>query len=932
MDRRDFLKIMSAVSTATLMSSCGVERGTEKLIPFVVPPEEDYIPGEDYFYSSTCTECPANCGVSVKVREFTPIKLEGLAGHPVNHGALCMRGQFSITRLYHPDRLKTPLMKDGQGRFVEISWDDAYKRISSAFENSKENNRKNVYLTGRTTGSLNELIAEFCRETNVERLPDYEAVSYTNLAEANKIVFGERDVPSFHFERSDYLITLGADIFDTFLSPVNYTHQLNASKKRKDFEWIHIEPHATLTGFQAREKLNLRPGSELQFLTFLLNYILNNNLQKNRMPTQILSHLPQMTAHETSDATGVQPNKLNLIAQKLGEAKTPLLVVGGVATTQENGFETAVLAALLQWAMGMTENVIDFNESQNYASVGTANDVKDLVNRLNKNEIGVIFLSKTDPLSSLPESINLEDGLTNADLKVGISDFHNLTTEECHIVLPLSHLLESWGDSEPRRGLLNVIQPMIDPIHDTKSEGDIVLNIAQLVSGQQTMVTYQEWLFANWNQRYGADFADRFLNEGFSNINVPKKRVSLQSYEVLEFLKNTTFDNPEYESILYAVPSVRAYDGRSAILPLSSEIPDPLTTITYGKWVSISKHNAEDLAIKDRGEITLKIKGNKVALPVKLQPGLAKNIFVVHLNHFDSKLFDVNPGSGAINTIVTNFEVASTGSSVIFPILAGSTDQENREIIPHHYDEKEQEHHHHVQHTLYPEKEYPDYRWSLSIDLENCIGCGACVAACYIENNIPVVGAQEHLLGREMSWIRVQPYYNERDEAEFLPMMCQQCGNAPCETVCPVYATYHNPEGLNAMVYNRCVGTRYCHNNCPYKVRRFNWFEREWETPMDKMLNPDVFVRGKGVMEKCTFCVQRIRKAKDVAKDENRKVYDGEVTTACAQTCPAEAIVFGNMLDHESEVYEISQSDRKFRVLELIGTDPAVHYLRKEET
>jgi molybdopterin-containing oxidoreductase family iron-sulfur binding subunit len=932
MDRRDFLKIMSVASTATLMSSCGVERGTEKLIPFVVPPEEDYIPGEEYFYSSTCTECPAQCGVSVKVREFNPIKLEGLTDHPVNHGALCMRGQFSITRLYHPERLKAPLMKDNQGQFVEISWDDAYGKIFSALQKSKENNRKNVYLTGRTTGSLNELIADFCRKSNVERLPEYEAISYTNLAEANKIVFGIRDVPSFHIEKSDYLITLGADVFETFLSPVNYTYQLNASKKRQGFEWIHIEPHATLTGFQAREKLNLRPGSELQFLTFLLNYILNNNLQKNRMPTQILSLLPQMTAHETSDTTGIQPNKLNLIAQKLGEAKTPLLIVGGVATTQENGFETAVLAALLQWAMGMTESLIDFNESENYSSVGTANDVMDLVNRSNNNEVGVLFLSKTDLLSSLPESINLEDGISKASLIVGISDFHTPTTEKCNIVLPFSHSLESWGDAEPRKGLLNVIQPIIDPIHNTKTEGDILLNLTQLSNGDQTQVTYQEWLFAYWNEKYGADFADKFLMKGYSQRNVSKKSVSLQSYALLKFLKNTNFDAPDYKSIFYAVPSVRAYDGRSAILPLSSEIPDPLTTITYGQWVSISKYNAEDLRLKDRDEITLDIRGKKVTLPVKLQPGLAKNIFLVHLNHVDSKLFNVNPGSGAVNTIATNFDVTNTGGSVIFPILAGSTDQKNREIIPDHYNKKEQEHHHHVQDTLYPEKEYKDYRWSMSIDLENCIGCGACVAACYVENNIPVVGPQEHLIGREMSWIRVQPYYNERDEAEFLPMMCQQCGNAPCETVCPVFATYHNPEGLNAMVYNRCVGTRYCHNNCPYKVRRFNWFEHDWVTPMDKMLNPDVFVRGKGVMEKCTFCVQRIRKAKDKAKDENRKVHDGEITTACAQTCPAEAIVFGNILDHESEVYNRSQSDRKFRVLELIGTDPAVHYLRKQET
>ncbi|RMG25988.1 MAG: 4Fe-4S dicluster domain-containing protein [Methanobacteriota archaeon] len=223
----------------------------------------------------------------------------------------------------------------------------------------------------------------------------------------------------------------------------------------------------------------------------------------------------------------------------------------------------------------------------------------------------------------------------------------------------------------------------------------------------------------------------------------------------------------------------------------------------------------------------------------------------------------------------------------------------------------------------------------MAVDLESCTGCSACVAACHIENNVPCVGEEEHILGREMSWIRVQPYYDEHDNMDVLLMMCQQCDAAPCENVCPVFATYHNQEGLNVMVYNRCVGTRYCHNNCPYKVRRFNWFdwtnEGYWQEPMVRMANPEIWIRPKGVMEKCTFCVQRIRKAKDIAKDEARKVQDGEIVPACAQTCPTNAIVFGNILDENSKVYQLSQSERKFRVLEILGTQPAVHYLRKEE-
>ena len=283
--------------------------------------------------------------------------------------------------------------------------------------------------------------------------------------------------------------------------------------------------------------------------------------------------------------------------------------------------------------------------------------------------------------------------------------------------------------------------------------------------------------------------------------------------------------------------------------------------------------------------------------------------------------------------------IAKTGARIALPILAGSTSQQGRGLIPvatesgHKKAEKAEEIREHSEQpeTFYPEHKHKNYRWSMAIDLESCTGCSACVAACYVENNIPIANRDQHLMGREMSWIRLEPYVESDETVNFLVMLCQQCENAPCESVCPVFATYHNPEGLNVQVYNRCVGTRYCSNNCPYKVRRFNWFDHPREEPLNLMVNPDVFVRSKGIMEKCTFCIQRIRFAEDIAKDENRKVRDGEVTPACEQTCPTQAIVFGNMLDENSRVHKMSRSERTYRVFAELGVEPAVYYLGKEE-
>jgi Fe-S-cluster-containing dehydrogenase component len=274
-----------------------------------------------------------------------------------------------------------------------------------------------------------------------------------------------------------------------------------------------------------------------------------------------------------------------------------------------------------------------------------------------------------------------------------------------------------------------------------------------------------------------------------------------------------------------------------------------------------------------------------------------------------------------------DIKVEKTGEKFKLAILSGSLSQQGRGVIPN----PNHKEHYLERHSLYPEHQHPDYRWAMVIDLDLCIGCGACVAACYIENNVAIVGRERHVRGGEMSWIRIEPYYENGEGVHFLPMLCQHCDYAPCESVCPVYAPYHTPEGLNAQIYNRCVGTRYCSNNCPYKVRRFNWLKPPRPEPMDKMLNPEMWARPKGVMEKCTFCVQRIRFAKDKAKDENRKVQDGEIVPACAQTCPTNAIVFGNMKDENSRVYQLAHSERVFRVFEQLGTEPGIYYLQRKK-
>jgi molybdopterin-containing oxidoreductase family iron-sulfur binding subunit len=515
--------------------------------------------------------------------------------------------------------------------------------------------------------------------------------------------------------------------------------------------------------------------------------------------------------------------------------------------------------------------------------------------------------------------------LKKAAFRVVLADFMDQTAEAADLILPLSHSLESWGDARPRRNVTTIIRPAVKPLHDTRTQGDILLGFMQWKNQPEAKNTYQEYLFSEWGRRWDRNTLKKFAEEGFLVEDGPKPEITLDPVRTAAAFRNMTIADPFPEMALVVTPSIRKFDGRSDSLPLLSELPDPLTTVTYGNWVSVSPAAAKELGIRDRDRIRLVGDNWKAEFAAKIQPGLADKVVMLQKDMLDSIPWEVDDVSGEALTCLKLKKIEKAKGKVGIPIMAGSVSQAGRGIIPTPISKEEHEKHKRL--NLYPDPDYPRYRWAMGIDLNLCIGCGACTAACYVENNIPLVGPEEHLKGREMSWLRVEPFYSPEGELDFLPMLCQQCDYAPCEPVCPVYASLHNPEGLNLQVYNRCVGTRYCANNCPYKVRRFNWFTHRREGLEKRMLNPDLTTRTKGMMEKCTFCIQRIRIARDRAKDEKRLIRDGEVIPACAQSCPTGAIVFGNLLDKNSKISGLTGSDRAYRVFEELGTDPAVYYL-----
>jgi len=739
MRRRDFVKLMGMASTATLATSCGVEKGTHKLIPYLVPPEDDIVPGVALFKSTTCSECPVNCGVSAKAHDkiinnqnkWVPTKLEGSLENPVNEGALCARGQASLTRLYHENRIKSPQLKDENGNFTSISWDDVYFHIVKNYQDAKEEGKKSVYLSGKTTGSLSNLIETFCNQLKIERLPEFEVFSYPAIRKANQALFDQNDIPEYRLKNADFLLTLGADIFETFVNPVSFAKQFSKAKKEGHFGWIHAESHASMTGFKSDKRFQIKPQSETVLLSFLIHSL--KDKAKRNLSNNVLAAIPNPSVEETTEKTGLSSVDLQLIIDHFIESKNPLLIVGGISTSTETGLDTALLAGLLQWMLGMINETVDFTKSQNFAGVGNLDDMKNISDRLVNDEIGLFFISQTNPTKQLPSDFNFSDNLKNAKMSIAFSDTWNETVEQCDLVIPLSHTLESWGDAEPQKGLTTIIQPVLEPLYDSVLEGDILLQLILREVGASEATNFQEYLFQNWRRKFGADALDDFQKKGFIVGETSKQNVSLNANQALAVLNNFQLFEIKNEPVLLVTPSVRSYDGRSRDLQLLQEVPDPISSISYGEWISISKETAKKYDVFDEQHLKISIGNFTVELPVKTQAGLPDDVFVIQRDLLENFPYKFDPKTGEYVNVIHGISVEKTGEESRIPILSGALIYKGKELHLHKEDHGHGEKHHEVK-DIYDTHEHETYRWAMAIDLESCSAC-PCFSLVQIRRN-----------------------------------------------------------------------------------------------------------------------------------------------------------------------------------------------------
>lgn len=943
MKRRDFFRLMGIASGAVL-TACNTNDADKKILPYLVPPGEGIIPGVARYLCSTCMECPAHCGLSIKIREDKPVKLEGNENHPINQGALCIRGQASLARVYHPGRLSLPLLRSGNS-FKEISWLEAIEKLRGALSQAKGQGKRCVYVSSRTSGLLSTLKDEFCQEMGIERWKEIEMFHHGGLRTANEWLFGKDSLPYYRIDASDGLVTLGADLLETFISPVEWSRQIVRARLNPMFKWVHGEPGISLTGVSADERRVIRPGSEPYLLAYLLWQ--TAYVHRQAVPDEIMTLIPDEKIETVARETGLKEYDLKIFQEVLEKAKKPLIISGGLAVTGPNGLITALYTGLLQWALGMTgsdrlvndstgtgESVVDFSCAFRYQNVGTCLDMQQLVDACAGDQIGLGLFSRLYGLET-----PVIERIKRVGFKVIMAETRSdVTMALADMVLPLANPLESWGDVSPRQGLQSILQPAMTPFKEAKSEGDILLSLLGRSS------SFQEYLGGYWQKEFkdGAWF-ENGVKESRPVVVLPILN-EVKLLEELKRMKLTVPCEPGRERCLLVMPSLRVFDRRSGDIALLHEIPDPLVAVSYGKWLSISPGDAGALGIGVGEIVKMNYGAGTLRLPVVINPGIPGGVVIVSVEAITTSTLPLDGITGQRFQIIKDINIEKTGKHVSVAKLTGAYVTGKRSILPGDeapHDHTNHKHHEHNQRrlpgeekiprSLYPVHHHKEYRWGMAIDLDACSGCSACVAACYIENNIAVVGQVEHIRGREMAWLRIEPYYNDPGRPGFIPMMCQHCDYAPCETVCPVYATYHNDEGLNAQVYNRCVGTRYCANNCPYKARRFNWYDHVNQLPLYTGFNPECSVRPRGVMEKCSFCIQRIRNARDRAKDEGRLLRDGEVMPACAQTCPMGAITFGNLLDPGSRVSLLIKEAGIYRIQEFLGTEPAVYYLKRPE-
>jgi molybdopterin-containing oxidoreductase family iron-sulfur binding subunit len=989
--RRDFLKVVGVTGAGATLTGCSTER-VERLLPYVTMPE-DITPGVATWYTTVCDGCSAQCGMWVRTREGRVVKVEGNPNHPVSAGALCSKGHATLQHLYSPDRFEGPMIREG-GELRPTTWDDAEARLAQRIQDAAGNV---LFIGGSMGPTLSALVDGFVGAVGGRRV-QYDALSDAPLREATRIAFGVEALPHYEISGARFLLSLGDDFLESGPSPVAYhrgfARMSAADEHGSKGRFVFAGPRLSLTGLNADEWIPIRPGSEAALALGMASIIAGESDSAGPYASVLATY----DARAAAEAAGISEETVQTLAEQF--AQGPSLVLGpGVGAHHRNATAANLAALILNAVAGNVGRTVHIEGGPRSAS-RPYSEMETAIRAMAGGQVGVVMVHGTNPAYSLPAASGFSDAFASVGFKVSFASAPDETSAMADLVLPDRHFLESWGDSIPRPGVMAIRQPAMQPLphFDSKQCGDVLLSVGARTGNGLGSATFYEYLRVSHEAAHDpamGEFESRWREA--LKTGVMEHPVAVASQATLRAPDTAlTFDTPTLDGdadltlLVHASPRFGA--GEFSNSPWMLELPDPVSKITWHSWLEMNPSTAEARGLREGDIVTVTSPHGSVEAPLWLYPGIREDTVALAMGggHSDFGRWATGNGvnavallpavaeqpSGAFVTLATTVSVAPTGERRRIATVEGSSDQHDRPIAPAvalaalgHAAEEEEAGHGELRelqgvggfvpvpaeggepqafplegarHGQYAEPETVA-RWAMAIDLDKCTGCSACVTACQAENNVPWVGEDQVLMGREMHWMRIERYYEHVDASEashldvrFLPMLCQHCGNAPCEPVCPVFATYHTPEGVNAQIYNRCVGTRYCANNCPYKVRVYNWYRYTDENvpePMNWQWNPDVTVRDNGVMEKCSFCLHRIRDAENRATLEGREdpiPRDGEIVAACQQSCPAEAIVFGNIRDPNSRVAQVVQNERTYRVLdELINTQPAVNYLKK---
>lgn len=947
--RRDFMKLMGASAMMASLAGCS-RRPVQNIVPYVNNPEE-IIPGMPNFYASS--DSSTGYGLLIKTREGRPIKVDGNVDHPMNCGALSARGQAMIHDLYDPDRLRAPLMKG-----AETNWADFDEAMKSVLAESKGS----TWILTNTVHSptLKRLIEKSgYHHVMVDSLP------MDDVVEGQGQSYGTKIFPRYRFDKADYIVSFDADFLDNWGSTVEYTHQF-AERRRLEgtkvsmSKLVVFESMMRLTGQNSDERYAVHPSDQPLIALALVHEV-------NRLLGKSNDALSGFDAKTISQRTGIKLEAIAEIAKELTKYQGRSLLVGSARGS--NGVALQLALNYLNSVLGNEGETVDGSALPSNQFQGSFSEMDRLVNAIRSGGVKTLIVQGVNPAYFCADTLGVKEALKKVPNLVYVGAYRDETAELAKFVAAESHPFECWGDSNPQRELFGIGQPTIRPLWQTRCFVDL---LALWTAGKAPTTDGFESVnetFIELHKRHGAgksyqDWLDDLLMQGFldaqgdrKNASAPKRTLRQETLSAAAGAARK-LEKKSGELVLVLTTSVALGDGSQANNAILQELPDPVSKNTWGNYLAVAPETAAKNQWKDGDILKLENASGSVEIPMYAQPGLHPDVVSTHLGYgrkFNGRIgngvgvslvgFTATSSSPIPSNLVTGIRITKTGGFDKIPCTQGHHTLEGRAIA---FDTSLEEYRENPKagievesiegKSLWSKHPYLGYKWGMVIDMNSCTGCSACVIACSVENNVPAVGKDQVQKGREMQWIRIDRYYTgDVNDPEVIqqPMLCQHCDNAPCETVCPVLATTHSSEGINQMTYNRCVGTKYCSNNCPYKVRRFNWFENNapmnapMEHPVALGKNPEVTLRSRGVMEKCTFCIQRIEYGKSAAKSDGRRVTDQDVRTACQEACPADAITFGDVNNPESKVAKLKKHPRGYKVLEELNVAPAVTYLTK---